>query len=340
MVPDDGENRLFDITVAPVDDRTDQLLLVLHPVRFRGSGDAAKSVEARKSEDRFMLERELASVREQLSQIQHEYESSTQEADSSHEELLSMNEELQSSNEELETSREELQSINEELETVNSELSENNRQLVRANSDLKNLFESTDLATLFLDKFLSVRSFTPATTRLFGVKDRDIGRPIRDLSSRIDYPELEADAEEVQRSLQMIEREVTITATDETFILRIRPYRTTDDRLDGYVLAFYDISERKRAEKQLARNERDLARRYGELETLYDTTPVGLSLMDRELRWLRINQELADINGFSVEDHINKRQEELIPDIDSRISDQMQRVFETGEAIRGIRVDG
>lgn len=340
VVPDDGENRLFDISVSPVDDRTDQLLLVLHPVRFRSEDDAVASVKARKSEDRFMLERELASVRDQLSRLQHEYETSTQEADSSHEELLSMNEELQSSNEELETSREELQSINEELETVNAELTENNRQLVRANSDLKNLFESTDLATLFLDRSLSVRSFTPATTRLFGIKDRDIGRPIRDLSSRIDYPELEEDAEQVQRSLQMIEREVTIAATDETFILRIRPYRTTDDRLDGYVLAFYDISERKRAEEQLARNERDLAKQYSELETLYDTTPVGLSLMDRELRWLRINQELADINGFPVEAHIGKRQEELIPDIDKRIADQMRHIFETGEAVRGIRVEG
>ncbi|MCK0169081.1 PAS domain-containing protein [Jannaschia sp. S6380] len=340
VVNDGAENRLYDISVSPVEDCAEQLLVVLHPVRFRGAEDAAASVEARRSEDRFMLERELASVREQLVQLQYEHETSKQEADSSNEELTSMNEELHNSNQELATSREELQSINEELETVNAELTENNRRLVRANSDLKNLFESTDMATLFLDRSLSVRGFTPATTRLFGIKDRDIGRPIRDLSSRIEYPELEADAEDVQRTLQMIEREVSIPATEETFILRVRPYRTTDDRLDGYVLAFYDISDRKRNEEQLARNERDLARQYGELETLYDTTPVGLSLMDKELRWLRINRELADINGFSVEDHIGKRQDELIPDIDKRIATQQMKVFETGEAIRGLQVEG
>ena len=339
-VPGEGRGLLFDVTVSPMREAGDLFLLVLHPVRFRDRAAADASVKARRSEDWFVMERELASTHEQMRRLQDEHEHSTQEANASHEELLSMNEELQSSNEELETSREELQSINEELETVNAELSENNRQLVRANSDLKNLFESTDLATLFLDPALSVRSFTPATTRLFGIRSRDVGRPIRDLSSRVDYPELEADAERVLRTLEVVEREVTVAATDETFILRMRPYRTTDDRPDGFVLAFYDITERKRHERQLARNEHQLARQYGELETLYDTTPVGLSLVDRELRWLRINRRLAEINGFPVEAHIGLRQDELIPDIDGKIAEIQRRVFETGEAVGGIRVEG
>ena len=340
VVPDEGRGRLFDVSVSPVREAGDLFLLVLHPVRLRDGAAADASVEERQSEDRFLMERELAATRDQMLRLRDKHEQSAQEANSSHEELLAMNEELQSSNEEIETSREELQSINEELETVNAELSENNRRLVRANSDLKNLFESTDLATLFLDPSLCVRSFTPATAGLFGIKDRDVGRPIRDLSSRVDYPELEADAERVLRTLQVVEREVTVAATDETFILRMRPYHTTDDRLDGFVLAFYDITERKRHERQLARNERQLARQYGELETLYDTTPVGLSLMDRELRWLRINQRLAEINGFSVEAHIGRRQDELIPDIDGRIAEAQRKVFETGEGVGGIRVEG
>ena len=120
----------------------------------------------------------------------------------------------------------------------------------------------------------------------------------------------------------------------------MRPYRTTDDRLDGFVLAFYDITERKRNEVQLARNEEALSRQYGELETLYDTTPVGLSLMDKELHWMRINQQLADINGFSVDDHIGKKQSELIPDIDERVAERMLKVFNTGEPSERFHVEG
>ena len=340
VVIDGARKGLFDISASPAVGSDSMYLLVLDPIRIREGDNTVATVEARQSEDRVLLEREMASVREQYVRLQADHENTIQEANSSNEELLSMNEELQSSNEELETSREELQSINEELETVNAELSENNRQLVRANSDLKNLFESTDMATLFLDPSLAVRSFTPATTRLFGIRNRDVGRPIRDLSSSIDYPQLEADAEEVQRTLQLVEREVTTDATEETFILRMRPYRTTDDRLDGFVLAFYDITQRKRNETQLARNEEALARQYGELETLYDTTPVGLSLVDKDLRWLRINKELADINGFPVAAHIGKRQQELIPDIDARVAETQREVLRTGKPSGQSHVEG
>ena len=164
VVAEGDKKALFDVSVSPASGSDGMYLLVLDEIRFREGETAVASVEARQSEDRMMLEREVASVREQYMHLQNEHENATQESNSSNEELLSMNEELQSSNEELETSREELQSINEELETVNAELSENNRQLVRANSDLKNLFESTDMATLFLDPSLAVRGFTPATS--------------------------------------------------------------------------------------------------------------------------------------------------------------------------------
>ena len=246
-----------------------------------------------------------------------------------------MNEELQSSNEELETSREELQSINEELETVNAELRENNQQLLRANSDLKNLFEATDIAVLFLDRSFAVRSFTPSTTAIFGIKTRDIGRPIFDLASRIDYPDLRADAARVDATLQPAEREVALAETNETFLLRMRPYRTTDDRIDGYVLSFVDITTRKNAEEALRRNERMIAEQYAELENLYDTTPVGLSLMDRGLRWVRVNQMLADINGFPIEAHIGKRFEDLLPELAGELRAIYESIFETGEPSLG-----
>ena len=171
-----------------------------------------------------------------------------------------MNEELQSANEELETSREELQSINEELETINAELTENNVQLTRANSDLKNLFESTEISTLFLDGNLCVRRFTPETARLFGVKERDLGRPLEDLSSKIPYETVKADALVAIEDLRPASREITIGEDAETYLMRTRPYRTVDDRLDGCVVSFIDITERKSPNSNWSRVSSDIDR--------------------------------------------------------------------------------
>lgn len=338
-IEENGEQRLIDVTVAPIEDEPGQALIVLSEVRA-GERDLSETLAERDRADTDLLQREVESLRKRLSMMSSEYDTSSQELKSTNEELLSMNEELQSSNEELETSREELQSINEELETVNAELYENNNQLTRVNSDLKNLFEATDLAVLFLDANLLVRSYTPAVERLFRIKHRDVGRPITDLTSQIPYAALAEDAEEVKRTLQSVEREAVINATGETYIVRMKPYRTTDDRLDGVVLSFFDVTERERARRQLEKNAFEMQRQYAELETLYDTTPVGLSLIDREMRWVRINEELAAINGFSPEEHIGKKQIELIPDINKKIIALQQSVFDTGEPVLGMEVTG
>ncbi len=341
LIQEPGQDpRMFDIAVSPMRRGGNDYLLVLSEVRAIDAAALTDSIGRREASDRDLVEAENVRLRRQLSATLQEFETSGQELKSTNEELMSMNEELQSSNEELETSREELQSINEELETVNAELRENNRQLIRANSDLKNLFESTDLSVLFLDKSFAVRNFTPATTTLYGIRKRDIGRPIFDLSSRVDYPELRADALKVDETLQPIEREVRIPETDETFILRIKPYRTTDDRIDGYVLSFVDITRRKRNEGTLERNREELARQYAELETLYDTTPVGLALLDRDLRFIRINQSQADINGISIDDSIGNRAPDLIPDVADVVVPIFEKVFETGDPVLGLEVSG
>ena len=339
IVPVDGGQLMFDVLLSPMPGEGGDLLLTLREVRSADAEAIGEAVEGRDVTDRDMLEQENVRLRRQLAATLVEHETSGQQLKSTNEELMSMNEELQSSNEELETSREELQSINEELETVNAELRENNRQLMRANSDLKNLFESTDIAVLFLDRAFSVRSFTPATAEIFGIRARDVGRPIFDLASRIDYPELRGDAADVDADLQPVEREVRIPSTDETFLLRMRPYRTTDDRIDGYVLSFFAITNRKRAEETLRRNERDLARQYAELENLYDTTPVGLSLMSRDMKWLRINARLAEINGFPVEDHVGKGFHDLMPGLAGDLEADYTRVFETGEPVLDRELD-
>ncbi|NDV00335.1 chemotaxis protein CheB [Pseudoroseicyclus tamaricis] len=338
VVEIDGKTRLYDLTARPFGEESDLLLLTLHEVRPRDLAEVT-SVEGQGALNRG-YERELALTRKRLTTLQHEYETTEQELRSTNEELLSMNEELQSSNEELETSREELQSINEELETINAELSENNRQLGRANSDLKNLLESTAIATLFIDQNDCVRLFTPELARLFGVQERDIGRSIHDLASKVEYPALREDAAQVLRTLQPVERELMVPATGETFHTRVRPYRTVDNRLDGVVITFVDVTSRKRHERQLEENARVLREQYAELETLYDSTPIGLNLVDRELRWLRINTRLAEINGFPVEEHIGRLQSELIPEVHEIVAPLQRQVFETGEPVLGLSVVG
>ncbi|MWV28955.1 CheR family methyltransferase [Aurantiacibacter rhizosphaerae] len=336
----DGDPEVVDVEARPLPFAEGSLLVTLQPVRMQDASKLTGSSADRSDEERDWIERELTTVRQQLSSTMASYETTEQELKSSNEELLSMNEELQSSNEELETSREELQSINEELETVNAELSENNRQLLAVNSDLKNLFDSTDIATVFLDQHLKLRRYTPASRRLFGVRERDIGRNINELKWQVSYDDLEADAARVTETLQPLEREVRIEATEETFLMRIRPYRRTDDRIDGCVLTFFDITERKRFERQIAENAEMLAKQYAELETLYRTTPVGLCLVDRDLRWLRINDRLAQINGFPVADHIGKKQGELLPEIDEDIRDIQKQVLATGKPALGIQLHG
>ncbi len=337
IVPDVGGEgpSVFDIAVEPLRGDAGAFLLTLTQVRAIESGLLDSALEGRDASDRHHLEHENVRLRRQVSAAMREYETSGQELKSTNEELMSMNEELQSSNEELETSREELQSINEELETVNAELRENNQQLLRANSDLKNLFEATDIAVLFLDRSFAVRSFTPPTAAIFSIRTRDVGRPIFDLASRVEYPELEADAASVDATLQPIEREVHLTGSGETFLLRMRPYRTIDDRIDGYVLSFVDITNRKNAEDALRRGERLLARQYAELENLYDTTPVGLALIDRDLRYLRVNEMLARIDGQPIDRYVGITISEIMPQIAPIVSPLYAQVFETGSPVLG-----
>ncbi len=255
IVPIGDQKHVVDVVASPAPQGDGATLVVLRPIRVQGAEELAATTDARIDEDRELLDRELALTRRQLAAAQSEHDTVDQELRSSNEELLSMNEELQSANEELETSREELQSINEELETINAELTENNMQLTRANSDLKNLFESTEISTLFLDGNLCVRRFTPETARLFGVKERDLGRPLEDLSSKIPFETVKTDALIAIDELRPASREITIGEHAETYLMRTRPYRTIDDRLDGCVVSFIDITDRKKSEQELVESE-------------------------------------------------------------------------------------
>jgi two-component system CheB/CheR fusion protein len=212
---------------------------------------APADAPARQPPESAQLQRELDALRQQLNATVLELETSNEELKSSNEEFQSINEELQSTNEELETAKEELQSVNEELHTVNTELSSRNEALARVNSDLRNFLDSTEIAMLFLDAGLRIRAFTPAMTKLLRLREGDRGRPVTDLVMRLAYDELARDAGIVLRDLVPMEREVRIPGKGGArFLLRIRPYRTVDNTIDGVVMTFFaDVTGRTLAGK-------------------------------------------------------------------------------------------
>jgi len=196
------------------------------------------------------LESELHRANQELQSTREDMQTSQEELKSINEELQSTNEELQSTNEELTTSKEEMQSLNEELQTVNIELQSKVNDYMMASDDMNNLLNSTQIATLFLDKDLNIRKFTDYITKIFKVRITDIGRPFTDLVSDLQYPEISNDAIKVIKTLTTIETGVT-TADNRWFNVRIMPYRTIDDRIDGLVITFTDITESKKLELEL-----------------------------------------------------------------------------------------
>jgi len=157
---------------------------------------------------------------------------------------------LQSSNEELTTSKEEMQSMNEELQTVNAELQSKVEDLSWTNNDMKNLLNSTEIATIFLDNKLRVRRFTSHISPLFKLIPSDVGRPLSDVATELDYGALQQDAKAVLETLVFIEKEITAD-NDRWFMVRIMPYRTQENVIDGVVITFINISEAKKLEKEL-----------------------------------------------------------------------------------------
>ncbi|MBN1767032.1 MAG: PAS domain-containing protein [Prolixibacteraceae bacterium] len=196
------------------------------------------------------LELELQRTREELQSTREDMQATQEELKSANEEMQSTNEELQSTNEELTTSKEEMQSLNEELQTINAELQSKVADYIATNNDMKNLLNSTDIATLFLDKELNIRRFTNQLTKLFKLRQSDIGRPFTDMVTDLNYPEMTEHAIEVLNTLVYKETAVS-TNYGKWFTVRIMPYRTFDDRIDGLVITLIDITKAKKMEVEL-----------------------------------------------------------------------------------------
>ncbi|SAK52392.1 chemotaxis protein [Caballeronia temeraria] len=199
----------------------------------------------------------LAGSEDRLSESRQHGQASSEQLRASNEELQAMNEELRSATEELEASREELQSLNEELLTVNSELIAKVHESARVSDDLQNLISLVGVATIFVDRALRIKRYTSPADTLFNIRFTDMGRPLEDLTHRLDYPDMLDDLRTAFESLKRSEREVT-TVDGRAFLARVLPYRTDDDRIDGAVLALIDISEQKLAQEHARRSEEKL----------------------------------------------------------------------------------
>lgn len=424
------------------------------------------------------LESEIKVLRRELAETIQEHDAANEELKAANEEVVSMNEELQSTNEELETSKEELQSINEELNTVNSQLHDKVGELTEANNDLANLFSATQIATVFLDGRLRIKRFTPKANELLNLIPADVGRPLAHITRNFDDPGLAADIAAVISSLVPIEKEVQ-TAGGRWYTMRILPYRTLDNRIDGAVVtfadvtrlkglevslisakayaesivgtireplvvldadlkvvsanpAFYqtftlapqavvgkpffelggglwdlahlrermadilpggsrfediqvereftgigrrimrlnarpvaaldhhrplillvleDVTEREQARQQIESlaaaldlrvKERtgELARAAAELEDIYNTAPVGLCLLDPQLRYVRINERLADMHGRPVAEHIGRTFRQVVPAIADVMEPNARQVLATGQAVLNVEGSG
>lgn len=284
------------------------------------------------------LEDEVIRVKAQLRSANEHHELQAEELKASNEELQAMNEEMRSAAEELETGKEELQSINEELITVNQELKIKVEEISVTSNNLQNLINSTDIATLFLDRSLRVNLFTPATRQLFNLIPTDFGRPLTDITNRLDDQSLFADAERVLATLQPVEREVRTTgspaANGHTFIMRVLPYRTADDRINGVVITFIDITERKAVAEALSRNEEKyrtlfnlIDEGYCIIQMLYDADGKAV-----DFRYIEVNPAFKKNTGLT--NATGRTIRELAPDIESKWVDIYGRVAETGESVR------
>ncbi|TGN62485.1 chemotaxis protein CheR [Paracoccus liaowanqingii] len=251
MVTED-EDRVQQLTliVEPLVDRARSArhyLVLFIPAALAGSR-AELQGDPGLAEGTARLEAELRDTRERLQQTIEEYETSIEELKSSNEELASVNEEAQSTNEELEASKEEMQSLNEELSTINAELNGKLEELDRANSDLRNLFDSSRIATVFLDRKLVIRNFTPAASAFFNLRETDLGRPLTELSSTLDYPDLQTHIDGVFATGRTMEHKLPRDADGRHHLVRLLPYRRNGGRTDGVVVTLIDVTRLAEAE--------------------------------------------------------------------------------------------
>ena len=307
-----GGFRIVDLTVRPLTGTSlkENFMLVMfddktpveRPALEKGKMDGKPGVDP----VLVSLEEQLVSTREHLQTTIEELETSNEELKSTNEELQSVNEEMQSTNEELETSKEELQSTNEELITVNTELQNKVDELSQANNDINNLLASTDIGTIFLDTNLHIKRYTPAMTKIFNLISTDVNRPISDITTKIDYGDLPKDAGQVLETLVHKEAEIR-TQDGAWYAMRIAPYRTIENVIDGVVITFVAISSlkesqelRKALKEQTLREEGLLKESEERFRAIFEQTSESIMLIDvKKGALIEFNNKACENLGYT-----------------------------------------
>ena len=286
-VKTNGNTEKIDLSIIPLaraEDEETLFMFTFQPVMQKEKPGTKGGMGLEVDKDRLAeLERELIYTRESLEAAAEEAQAANEELKSANEELQSSNEELQSTNEELETSKEELQSVNEELTTVNSELRSKIEQLSQSESDIKNLLDSTEIATIFLDNDLRIKRFNSEASRIINLIASDVGRPIGDMTLNIDYPELADKARGVIATLHSFDLEVQ--GKDKSwYVMHIIPYRTLDNVIDGVVMTFTDITEVKQVMQE---------RQQFIMDTV-DVVREPFLVLDHDLKVVTANRKFLD----------------------------------------------
>jgi two-component system CheB/CheR fusion protein len=335
-----GDYVRADLSVRPVDvDGGATAYLVVLEVPPEPPPEAAPAPHGTDPGGRIAeLERELRAKDEYLQTTLEEMETTNEELKSTNEEMQSVNEELQSTNEELETSKEELQSVNEELSTVNAELQDKVADLSRVNNDMNNLLAGTGVATLFVDHQLRITRFTPAATQVINFIQTDIGRPLEHMASNlIGYDTLVHDIHEVLETLTVKEAEVQVRR-GTWYLMRIRPYRTTDNKIEGAVITLMDINERKKLEDAVRRSE-------ARLSVFVNQAYAGVSECDLDGKLLFVNDRLCEMLGYTRDELLRRRLADITdPEDVSRVRAQLDSLSGGGADLqvkkRYVRADG
>jgi two-component system, chemotaxis family, CheB/CheR fusion protein len=324
----------LEVLPLPVGDRHHYLVLFHEPAeapsrRRRKGVKAPARASSRASEAGLAaLQQELAASREHLQSIIQELEAANEELQSANEEILSSNEELQSTNEELDTAKEELQSTNEELNTVNEELHGRNEELSRVNSDLVNLLGSVEIAIVIVSSDMRIRRFTPMAERILNLIPSDVGRPIGHIKPNIDCPDLEDAIVDAVDRVTPNEREVQ-DRQGAWYSMRIRPYKSVDNRIDGAVLALFDVDTARRQSIEL-RKARDLARAF------QDANRHPLIAIDGKLRVHSVNQAFSDMFAVPAEQAEGRRLFSLAALAGLR--EPLETLLQAGEPFDGVEV--
>jgi two-component system, chemotaxis family, CheB/CheR fusion protein len=332
-----GQSETVNLVVRPAlgeGDPARGFFLVLFERGAAGAAEkpAAEAVSTAEPAAR-RLEGENERLRLQMRTTVEQYETQTEELKAANEELQAVNEELRSTTEELETSKEELQSVNEELHTVNQELKNKIEELTHANDDMRNLIGSTQIGTVFLDRSLRIKLFTPRARDIFNLISADVGRPLRDITSQIADGDLASDAESVITRLHTVEREVG-TRDGRFYLMQLSPYRTAEDRIEGVVLTFVEITRRWQAEKALLEARQSL-------EVALDASRTGVWDLNLTTGKARTDSRHNQIFGYAepVEDWSPEAfVEHILPEDTGKFERAYERAMKTGVFDLEVRV--